>query len=120
MRCDAICALVVGVVLRLLVVLSRWRCRSGKSLPAAPKPPRAPRDPKPFAGFTRQPAGPACAQEAGLQPSASAPHAPPPRMPFPRGRHRHGKTSGPCWPPHARPAEVHLKHGDRLGKNPMH
>jgi hypothetical protein len=52
MRCDPLCALVVGVVLLLLVVWSRRRYRSGKSLPAATKPPRATRDPKPFAGLT--------------------------------------------------------------------
>src|SRR5262245_61893952 len=98
MRCDPICALVVGVVLMLLVVLARRRCRSGKSLPAATKPPRATREPKPFAGFTRKPDCPACAQEAGLQPSASAPNAPPPRITFTRGRHRHVDTTGHFCP----------------------
>ena len=67
MRSDPLCALVVGVVLMLLVVVSRRRCRSGKSISAATKPPRATHDPKPFAGFTRKPDCPACEQEAGLQ-----------------------------------------------------
>jgi transposase-like protein len=98
MRSDPICALVVGVVLMLLVVWSRRRCRSGKSIPAATKPPRATREPTPFAGFTRKPDCPACAQEAGLQPAASAPNAPPPRMTCTRGRHRHVETTGHFCP----------------------
>jgi hypothetical protein len=75
MQSDPIGALVVGVVLLLLVVLSRRLCRSGKATPAATKPPRATRKPKPFAGFTRKPAPPVCEQEAGVQPSAAVPHA---------------------------------------------
>jgi IS1 family transposase/transposase-like protein len=98
MRSDPILALVVGVVLMLMVVLSRWCCRSGKTILAATKPPRATREPKPFAGFTRKPDCPACAQEAGLQPSASAPNAPPPRLTFTRGRHRHVDTTGHFCP----------------------
>ncbi|HEY5871320.1 MAG TPA: hypothetical protein VI542_38080 [Candidatus Tectomicrobia bacterium] len=98
MRCDPIYALVVGVVLMLLVVVSRWRCRSGKSIPAATKPPRATHEPKPFAGLTRKPDCPACEQETGLQPSVSAPNAPPLRMTFTRGRHRHVETSGHFCP----------------------
>jgi transposase-like protein/IS1 family transposase len=82
----------------LLVVLSRRRCRSGKNIPAATKPPRATREPKPFAGLTRKPDCPACEQEAGLQPSASAPNAPPLRMTFTRGRHRHVDTTGHFCP----------------------
>jgi IS1 family transposase/transposase-like protein len=97
MRSDPICALVVGVLI-LLVVLSRRLCRSGTATPAATKPPRATREPKPFAGFTRKPDCPACEQEARLQPSASAPNAPPPRMTFTRGRHRHVDTSGHFCP----------------------
>ena len=93
MRSDPICALVVGIVLILLVVLSRQLCRSGKSTPAATKPPRATREPKPFAGLTRKPDCPLCELEAGVQPSASAPHAPPARMIFTRGRRRHVDTS---------------------------
>ena len=46
MRSDPIFALIVGVVLILLVVLSRWLCHSGKSTPAATKPPRATHEPK--------------------------------------------------------------------------
>jgi transposase-like protein len=98
MRSDPIFALVVGVVLVLLVVLSRRRCRSGKSIPAATKPPRTTGEPKPFAGFTRKPGCEACAQEAGLQPSASAPNAPPPRMTFTRGRRRQVDTTGHFCP----------------------
>ena len=73
MRSDLVFALVVGVVLILLVGLSRRLCRSGKATPAVAKPPRAKRDPKPFAGLTHTPDCPACEQEAGVQPSASAP-----------------------------------------------
>jgi hypothetical protein len=109
MRCDAIVAFVVGVVLVLLLVWSRRLCRSGKSTPAATQPPRAKRDRKPFAGVTPQPDGPACQQEAGLQPSASAPHAPPPRMTFTRGRRRHVET-----PDHFCPHAACSSHG-RVG-----
>jgi IS1 family transposase len=98
MRSDPICALVVGIVLILLVVLSRRRCRSGKSTRAATKPPRATREPQPFAGLTRKPDCPLCELEAGVQPSASAPHAPPPRMIFTRGRRRHVDTTGHFCP----------------------
>ena len=71
MRSDPIVALIVGVVLIVLVVLSRRLCRRGKRTPAATKPPRATREPKPFAGLTRKPDCPACEQEAGLQPAAA-------------------------------------------------
>jgi hypothetical protein len=98
MRYDPICALVVGVVLMLLVVLARQRCRSGKSIPAATKPPRTTRDPKPFAGFTSKPECPACEQEAEMQLSASTPNAPPRRMTFTRGRRRHIDTTGHFCP----------------------
>jgi transposase-like protein/IS1 family transposase len=98
MRSDPICALVVGIVLILLVVWSRRLCRSGKSTPAATKTPRATREPTPFAGLTRKPDCPACEQEAEIQPSASAPPAPPPRMTFPRGRRRHIDTTGHFCP----------------------
>src|SRR5918998_6965887 len=98
MRSDPIFALIRGVVLILLVLLSRRLCRSGKSTPAATKPPRATREAKPFAGFTRKPDCPACKQEAGVQPSASAPHAPPPRMIFTRGRRRYVDTTGHFCP----------------------
>jgi transposase-like protein len=98
MRSDPICALVMGVVLIVLVVLARRLCRSGKATPAATKPPRAIREPKLFAGLTRKPDCPACEQAAGLQPSASAPNAPPPRMTFTRGRRRHVDTTGHFCP----------------------
>ena len=98
MRSDPICALVVGVALILLVVLSCWFCRRGKSTPTATKPPRATRDPKPFAGFTHKPDCPTCKQEAAIQPAASAPHAPPPRMTLTRGRRRYVNTTGHFCP----------------------
>jgi hypothetical protein len=97
MRCDPMCALVAGIVLMLLVVWSRRLCRSGTSAPAA-TPPRATRAPKAFAGFTRTPDCPACAQEAGCQPVASAPNTSPPRMTFTRGRYRHVDTTGHFCP----------------------
>jgi hypothetical protein len=98
MRSDLAFSLVVGVLLMLLVVLSRRLCRGGKTTLAATKPPRAKRVPKPFAGLTRKPECPLCELEAGVQPSASAPHAPPPRMLFTRGRRRHVDTSGHFCP----------------------
>ena len=70
MRSDLACALVVGVVLMLLVILSRRLSRGSKATPVAVKPPRTTRDPKPFAGFTRKPECPACEQEAESHPSA--------------------------------------------------
>jgi len=82
----------------LLVALSRRRCRSGKTTPAATQPPRATRDPKPFAGFTRKPDCSACEQEAAMQLSASAPPTPPPRLTFTRGRRRHIDTTGHFCP----------------------
>jgi IS1 family transposase/transposase-like protein len=98
MQSEPIFALIVGVVLMVLVVLSRRRCRRGKSTLAAPKPPRAPREPKPFAGFTHKPECPACKQAAELQPLASAPNAPPPHMIFTRGRRRQVDTTGHFCP----------------------
>jgi transposase-like protein/IS1 family transposase len=98
MQCDPILALVVGIALIWLVVLSRWRCRGAKATPVVTKPPRAKRDPKPFAGFTHKPECPLCEQEAGQQPSVSAPPAPPSRMTFTRGRHRHVDTTGHFCP----------------------
>jgi IS1 family transposase len=109
MRSDLVFALVVGVLLILLIILSRRLCRSGKATPAATKLPRATRDPKPFAGLTHKPDCSACEQEAGVQPSASAPHAPPPRMTFTRGRRRHVDTSG-HFCPHA-PCSYHSRVG---------
>jgi hypothetical protein len=76
MRSDLAFSLVVGVLLMLLVVLSRRLCRSGKTTPAATKPPRAKRDPKPFAGLTCKPDCPVCKQKAEAYPSAAAPNAP--------------------------------------------
>jgi hypothetical protein len=91
---DLALALVVSVVLMLLVVLSRWLCRGGKATPLAAKSPRAKRDPKPFAGFTRKSDCRAYEQDAECHPTALTPNAPPPRMTFTRGRHRHVETTG--------------------------
>jgi IS1 family transposase len=90
--------LVTGVVLILLVVLTRWRWRGGKAVPDAAKLPRAQRAPKPFAGLTQKPACPACEQEARIHLLAAAPSAPPPRMIFIRGRRRHVETTGHFCP----------------------
>src|SRR5262245_58203962 len=98
MPSDRACALVVSVVLMLLVVLSRRLFRGGKAIPLAAKSPRAKRDPNPFAGFTRMPDCPACAQEAESHPTAFTPNAPPPRMTCTRGRHRHVDTTGHFCP----------------------
>jgi hypothetical protein len=98
MRSDLACALVVGVLLMLLVVLSRRLCRGGTTTPVATKPPRAIRDPKPFAGFTRKPDCPICEQDAASPPTALPPNAPPPRMIFPRGRRRHIATTAHFCP----------------------
>jgi hypothetical protein len=98
MRSDLVFALVVGVVLMLLVILSRRLCHSGKATPASAKPPRAKRDPKAFAGLTRKPECLVCEQEAESQPSTSAPNAPPPRMTFTRGRRRDVETTGHFCP----------------------
>lgn len=94
MRCDPIFALVVGVVLLWLVVLSRWHYRGAKATPVVTKPPRAKREPKPVAGCIHKPACPLCKPEAELPPSVSTPPAPPARMLFTQGRHRHVETSG--------------------------
>jgi IS1 family transposase len=97
MQSDLAFSLVAAVVLILLVALSRWLWRGGKAVPAATKLPRAQRAPKPFAGLTQKPDCPACEQEAGGHPLA-APSAPPPRMLFTRGRHRHVDTTGHFCP----------------------
>src|ERR671922_2643713 len=98
MQCDPTLALVVGIALIWLVILSRWRCRGAKATPVVATPPRAKRDPKPFAGFTHKPGCPACKQEAQMQPSASVPHAPPPHMIVTRGRRRYIDTTGHFCP----------------------
>jgi hypothetical protein len=97
-RSDPLCALIVGVVLIVGLVLSRRLRRRGKSTPTATKPPRATRAPKPFAGLTRKSECPACEQAAGLQPAVSAPHAPPPRLLVTRGRRRQVDTTGHVCP----------------------
>ena len=71
MRSDLAFSLVVGVLLMLLVVLSRRLCRGGKTTPAATTPPRAKRAPKPFAGLTCKPDCPVCEQKAESYPSAA-------------------------------------------------
>src|SRR5215831_15110939 len=98
MPSDLAFSLVAAVVLMLSVALSRWLWRGGKAVPAATKLPRAQRNPKPFAGLTQKPDGPACEPAAGGHPLAAAPSAPPPRMIFTRGRHRHVDTTGPFCP----------------------
>jgi transposase-like protein/IS1 family transposase len=97
MRSDLVFALVVGIVFMLLVILSRRLCRGGTT-PVATKPPRAKCDPTPFAGFTRKPDCPICEQDAESPPTALTPTAPPPRMMFTRGRHRHVDTIGHFCP----------------------
>src|SRR5262245_35202238 len=67
LRSAPLWALVVGVVLMLLVVLSRPRCRGATATPVAAKPPSAQRDPTPFTGFTRKPACPQCDPAPGGQ-----------------------------------------------------
>jgi transposase-like protein len=98
MQSDLAFSLVVDVVLILLVVLSRWLWRGGKTAPVATNTPRAKRDPKPVAGLTQKPACPACEQDAESHPSAPTPHAPPPRMTFTQGRRRHVDTTGHFCP----------------------
>ena len=98
MRFDLVVYLVTGLLCILWVLLPRGLWRGGKSAPATPKSPRAKHDPKPFAGLTRKPDCPVCVQAAGGQPSASAPHAPPPRMTSTRGRRRHVETTGHFCP----------------------
>lgn len=97
MQSDLTVSLVAGVFLILLVLWTRWLWHHVKTAPATPKPSRPQYEPKPFAGFTRKPECPACEQEAGLHPSA-IPSAPPPRMIFSRGRHRHVDTTGHFCP----------------------
>jgi hypothetical protein len=98
MRSDLGFSLVMGVLLMLLVVLSRRRCRGGKTTPAATKPPRVKRDPKPFAGLSCKPDCPVCEHKAESYPAAAAPNAPPPRMLVTRSRRRHVETTGHFCP----------------------
>ena len=96
MQSDLVCALVVGVVLIVLVVLARWRCRGGKATPVVTTPPRTQRAPKPFAGYTRKPACEWCEQAAESSPQL--PGAAPPRLSFTRGHRRHVDTTGHFCP----------------------
>jgi hypothetical protein len=96
MQSDLPFSLVTGVVLILLVVLTRWLWCGGKAVPAATNTPRAKRAPKPFAGFTRKPECTLCAPQARSQPQA--PGAPPPRMIVTRGRRRQVATTGHVCP----------------------
>jgi transposase-like protein/IS1 family transposase len=98
MQCDPILALVVGVALIWLVVLTHWHCRGAKATSVVTQPLRAKRDPKPFAGFTHKPDCPICEQEVASHPTAFTPHAPPPRMTFTRGRRRQVDTTGHFCP----------------------
>jgi hypothetical protein len=97
MRSDLVWALVVGIVLMLLVILFRRLSRGAQATPIT-KAPRTKRAPEPFAGLTHKPECPVCEQEAEMQPSTSTPNAPPPRMTFTRGRHRHVETTGHFCP----------------------
>jgi hypothetical protein len=94
---DLAVSLVAGVFLLLLVLWTCWLWPRVQTAPATPKPSRPPYAPKPCAGCTRQPECPAWEQAAGVPPAA-APSAPPPRLLFSRGRHRHVETTRPCCP----------------------
>jgi IS1 family transposase len=96
MRSDLAFSLIVGVVLILLVVLTRWLWRGGKAAPAATDMPRARRDAKPFAGLTRKPECELCEQQGRSYPRA--PGAPPPRMLLIGGRRRQVDTTGHFCP----------------------
>ena len=96
MRFDLDFSPFVCVFLLLLVLLFQQICWGSKSAPAGPKSPRPKRDPKPFAGFTLRPDCALGAQHVRSHPQT--PSAPPPRMRFTRGRHRHVDTTGHCCP----------------------
>src|SRR5688572_14080440 len=96
MQPDLAFSLIMGVVLLLLVVLTRWLWRGGRAAPAATNTPRASRDPKPFAGLTRKPECELCEQQGRSHPRA--PGAPPPCMLLTRGRRRQVDTSGHFCP----------------------
>src|SRR5262245_1130665 len=98
MHFDLVVYLCTGLLFILWVLLRRALWRGGKSAPATTQSSRAKHAPKPFAGLPPKPDCPLCAQEAGGQPSAAAPHAPPPRMTFARGRRRHVDTTGHVCP----------------------
>lgn len=66
MRSDLVFALVVGVLLILLVILSRWLCHGGKATPAVAKLLRAKRDPKSFWGFLHDPPNMRCTAYLGI------------------------------------------------------
>jgi hypothetical protein len=96
MHADLVVYAITFVILMFLICFCGRLWCSGKSTAAPSKAPRARREPKPFAGFTRKPDCPACEQEAEIEPAAEAPHAPPPRMIFTRGRRGRGTSSSPC------------------------
>jgi hypothetical protein len=91
MQSDLVLSLVVGVLIILLVVLSRWRWRGAQAPPVVTKPPRATRDPK-VCRLHPQARLPRMRPSSRGEPSASDPHAPPPRMICTRGR-RHVETT---------------------------
>ena len=65
--------------------------------PTPTSPPRKrPKAPQPFAGLLHQPLGTACAQATASRPKT--PGAPPPLLPYPRGRQRTVDTQEQCWP----------------------
>lgn len=97
MPSDLVLSVITGVCLILLLLLTRWRWRCSQTATATATP-RPKREPKPFAGYSRKPACPVCEHEAGCEPSASAPHAPPPRMIFTRGQRRQIDVTGHLCP----------------------
>jgi hypothetical protein len=96
MRSDLAFYLVTGSFLILLVLLTHWRWRCGKTKPTMLKPTRRKREPKPFAGYTHKPECELC--EQGVGPQLPRPGAPPPRMSFTRGRPRQVDTTSHFCP----------------------
>jgi IS1 family transposase/transposase-like protein len=96
MRSDLALYLITGVCLILLVLLTHWRWRCSKTVPATLKPTRRKREPNPFAGYTRKPECELC--EQGMPSRPPRPDAPPPRMTFTRGRRRQVDITGHFCP----------------------
>jgi hypothetical protein len=96
MRSDLALSLVTGVCILLLVLLTHWRWRRSKAVPATPKLTRRKREPKPFAGYTHKPECEWCEQAERSSPQL--PVAAPPRMIFTRGRRRHIETTAHFCP----------------------
>jgi hypothetical protein len=96
MRFDLDFSPFVYVFLMLLVLLFQRIWCGGKRAPAGPNPPKPQRGPKPCAGFTLRPDCELCEQHVRSQPQTTS--APPPRMRFTQGRHRHVNTAGHFCP----------------------